>query len=163
MTHSRFEPTDDARTAAARFRATDRSWEERARAPLGAALAAARRHPEAEAAFRAVVALDPTASRTWNDLANVVRKQDRDREGVEVYRRALALAPGEGRVLAAALVDLDRPEEALEAVASIPTGHPDQAAALCHAAAARMLCAQPQAAADPDRVAAALAQRVAGA
>ena len=106
---------------------------------------------------------DPTASGTWNDLANVVRTQDQDREGVNLYCRALALAPGEGRVLAAALVDLDRPEEALEAVASIPTGHPDQAAALCYAAAAGMLCAQPQAAADPDRVAAALAQRVAGA
>ncbi len=43
---------------------------------------------------------DPTASGTWNDLANVVRTQDQDREGVNLYRRALALAPGEGRVLA---------------------------------------------------------------
>lgn len=146
MTLPRFDPNDDAATAAARFAATDRPWDARAHTMLGAALMAAKRGAEAEAAFRAALALDPTAAGVWNDLGNAVRRQGRDEEGIEFYRRAVALAPDDGRALtnlAAALVDLDRPDEALAAATRVPPDHQDRAAALCHAAAARLLRAEP--------------------
>lgn len=149
MTHARFDPSDDAPIAAARFMATDRPWDARLHTALGAALMQAKRYAEAEAAFRASLDLDSTSSATWNDLANAARFQGRNEDGAAFYRHALAIAPGDGRVLcnlAATLVDLDRPEEALAAAAGVAEGHPDRAAALCHAAGARMLQAEPQAA-----------------
>jgi hypothetical protein len=146
VTNFGFDPTDNSDVAAARFASLDRPWDARAHTLLGTALTQAKRHVEAEAAFRAALALDPTAAGTWNDLGNAVRRQGRDEEGVEFYRRSVELAPTEGRALsnlAAALVDLDRPDEALEAAARVPPDHPDQAAALCHAAGAWLLCAEP--------------------
>lgn len=143
---ARFDPTDDTAVAAARFAANDRPWDARVHTRLGATLMAAQRYAEAACAFRAAIALDPGSSATWNDLANAARRLGHDEEGVELYGRALALAPGDGRVLvnlAATLVDLDRPEQALAAAARIPDHHPDRAAGLCHAAAANMLLAQP--------------------
>jgi hypothetical protein len=150
VTAHRFDPADDATAAAARFAATDRPWDSSAHTMLGAALMEARRYAEAEAAFRAALALDPTDAGTWNDLGNAARRQGRDEDGVACYRRAVELRPGDGRALtnlAAALGDLDRPDEALEAASRVPAGHPDRAAALCHAAAAHMLRAEPATAA----------------
>lgn len=146
----RFDAEDDAAVAAARFVASDRPWDARGQSALGAALMQAKRYADAEAAFRAALDLDGNSSVTWNDLANAARFQGRNDDGLAFYRRALALAPGDGRVLcnlAATLVDLDQPEEALEAVSGVADGHPDRAAALCHAAGAHMLRAEPRTAA----------------
>lgn len=60
---------------------------------LGDLARLARQWPEAEQAYRAALALDPTDYGAWNNLAVALTKQERYREGERALEQSILLAP----------------------------------------------------------------------
>jgi protein O-GlcNAc transferase len=95
-----------------------RAGDPAAHSNLGNALAMLGRHSDAEAAFRAALALDPQLADTWFNLANVQREGQQLEAAEVAYRRVIALHPqhvGARNNLAHLLLLRGRRPEAAEA------------------------------------------------
>ncbi len=95
----------------------------------GAALLALGIQPEAEAAFRRAIALDPDAAACRNNLAVTLRRQNRSAEAEEIYRTVIARHPdyADARFNLANLFDAqarwDEAEEELARTVALDPGY----------------------------------------
>ncbi len=100
-------------------RATPRLDRAAAWSDLGRALNNLRRLPEAEAAFRRALELDPADAELHDRLGHVLRSRDRIDEALETFREATLLDPGLARAwrnLGATLLAADQPADARQAL-----------------------------------------------
>lgn len=92
-----------------------------------------RRLPEAEAACRRLLAIDPDNAVAHFNLGQVADAAGRSADALASYRRAMAINPELAAIrlpLAVALHKLELAEEAMDAYRRVTTGGPDQALAL---------------------------------
>jgi Flp pilus assembly protein TadD len=100
---------------------------------LGAALAAAGQHREAEAEYRHVLALAPEHPEGTNNLGAALLAQGRAAEAADVFERALRLAPADLEVqrnLALAFHESGRDADAIRILSAALAAAPDDAALL---------------------------------
>jgi tetratricopeptide (TPR) repeat protein len=77
-------------------------------------LLAHKRYPEAEAAYRRVLLLDPDMAGAWNNLAYAIHHQGRQEDATAAAERALELAGGNNKAFADTLSEVSRPAAALQ-------------------------------------------------
>lgn len=109
--------------------------------------------PAAAAAYREVLARDPSLAIAWQGLGVLAQRSRRWAEAVDAYARAAAIEPANsayGAQLGAALTGAGRADEAISVLDQVLSGDPRSVAAWIHLGSA---C---QRAGDPDRAIAAL-------
>jgi len=119
-------------SATAEFIAAQQAMAERpeAQTNLGNLYTAQGKLPEAVAAYRKAMELEPAFIPAYVNLADLYRARGEEAEAEEVLRRALAIAPGNAEVqhaLGLCLVRQNRNREAVEMLGQASRGAPDNA------------------------------------